>query len=78
MQFQASPPVPSPAELAHALGLKVVAEGIEDKRTLDALSAFGCDYAQGYHFSRPVPAEAFTAWTHARLGGVAAPELLTP
>ena len=70
--------VRSTIELAHALGLKVVAEGIEDKRTLDALSAFGCDYAQGYHFSRPVPAEAFTAWTHARLGGVAAPELLTP
>ena len=57
--------VRSTIELAHALGLKVVAEGIEDQHALDALAAFGCDYAQGYHFSRPVPAEAFTAWTHA-------------
>ena len=47
----------------------LVAEGIEDKPALDALTAFGCDYAQGYHFSRPVPAEAFTAWVHARSGG---------
>ena len=61
--------VRSTIELAHALGLKVVAEGIENKHALDALTAFGCDYAQGYHFSRPVPAEAFTAWTHSRLGG---------
>jgi diguanylate cyclase len=58
--------VNSTIELAHALGLKVVAEGIEDKQALEALAAFGCDYAQGYHFSRPVPAEAFTAWAHAR------------
>ena len=61
--------VRSTIELAHALGLKVVAEGIETKHTLDALTAFGCDYAQGYLFSRPVPAEAFTEWTHARLDG---------
>ncbi len=64
--------VRSTIELAHALGLKVVAEGIEDKPALDALTAFGCDYAQGYHFSRPVPAEAFTAWTHTRLGDAVA------
>ena len=51
---------------------------IEDEHNLDAIAGFGCDYAQGYHFSRPVPAEAFTAWTHTRLGSVAAPELLTP
>ena len=70
--------VRSTIELAHALGLKVVAEGIEHQQALDALTAFGCDYAQGYHFSRPLPAGAFTAWTHTRLGGVAAPELLTP
>ena len=70
--------VRSTIELAHALGLKVVAEGIEDEHILDAITSFGCDYAQGFHFSRPVPAEAFTAWTHARLGSVAAPELLTP
>jgi EAL domain-containing protein (putative c-di-GMP-specific phosphodiesterase class I) len=53
--------VRSTIELAHALGLRVVAEGIENRRTLDAVASFDCDYAQGYHFSRPVPAAAFAA-----------------
>ena len=53
--------VRSTIELAHALDLKVVAEGVEHQEALDALAAFGCDFAQGYHFSRPLPAEAFTA-----------------
>jgi diguanylate cyclase len=53
--------VRSTIELAHALGLKVVAEGVEDQAALDAVTGFGCDYAQGYHFSRPVPADAFAA-----------------
>ncbi len=43
-------------KLAHALGLKVVAEGVETERQLDVLRSLGCDYAQGYLFSRPVPA----------------------
>jgi EAL domain-containing protein (putative c-di-GMP-specific phosphodiesterase class I) len=55
--------VRSTIELAHALGLQVVAEGIEDQQTLDAVAAFDCDYAQGYHFSRPLPAAAFAAVT---------------
>jgi diguanylate cyclase len=53
--------VRSTIELAHALGLKVVAEGIEDQVTLDAVASFDCDYAQGFHFSRPIPADAFAA-----------------
>ena len=53
--------VRSTIELAHALGLQVVAEGVEDRQTLDAVASFGCDYAQGYYFSRPVPAAAFAA-----------------
>jgi EAL domain-containing protein (putative c-di-GMP-specific phosphodiesterase class I) len=53
--------VRSTIELAHALGLQVVAEGVEDRQTLDAVTSFGCDYAQGYYFSRPVPAAAFAA-----------------
>ncbi len=56
--------VRSTIELAHALGLQVVAEGIEDQQTLDAVASFDCDYAQGYHFSRPVPAAAFAAAIH--------------
>ncbi len=47
--------------LAHELGLKVVAEGVEDQPCLDFLKAAGCDMAQGYHISRPVPAAALTA-----------------
>jgi EAL domain-containing protein (putative c-di-GMP-specific phosphodiesterase class I) len=45
-------------ELAHELGLYVVAEGIEDAETARAISAAGCDRAQGYLFARPVPAAA--------------------
>jgi len=41
--------------LAHALGLEVVAEGVETPRQLEALRELGCDLAQGYLFSRPVP-----------------------
>ena len=69
--------VRSTIELAHALSLKVVAEGIEHEQALAALAAFGCDFAQGYHFSRPLPADAFTAWIHERVAG-AAPPLLAP
>jgi diguanylate cyclase (GGDEF)-like protein/PAS domain S-box-containing protein len=44
--------------MAHALGLKVVAEGIETAQQRDLLTGMGCDYGQGYLFSRPVPFEA--------------------
>ena len=40
-------------ELAHSFGLRVVAEGIEDRTVLDMLTAFHCDLAQGYYFSKP-------------------------
>jgi diguanylate cyclase (GGDEF)-like protein len=49
--------VRSTIDLGHALGLRVVAEGIEDRATLDLLSALGCDLAQGYFISRPKAAE---------------------
>jgi hypothetical protein len=49
--------VRSTIDLGHALGLRVVAEGIEDKETLDLLSALGCDLAQGYFISRPKAAK---------------------
>jgi len=54
--------VRSTAELAHNLGLTVVAEGVEDEWTLDLLATFGCDQAQGYHIARPMPGAAFTDW----------------
>ncbi len=48
----------SMVELAQRLGVHIVAEGIERRDQLLALQALGCDLGQGYHFSRPVPAEA--------------------
>ena len=44
-------------DLGHALGLRVVGEGVEDEATLDLLSDLGCDLAQGYCIGRPKPAE---------------------
>ncbi|MGB3393006.1 MAG: EAL domain-containing protein [Stenotrophomonas sp.] len=54
--------VRSTIDLAHGFGLTVVAEGVEDARTLAALAALGCDQAQGYHIARPMPAADFTRW----------------
>jgi diguanylate cyclase (GGDEF)-like protein/PAS domain S-box-containing protein len=54
--------VRSTADLAHNLGLNVVAEGVENQWTLDLLSTFGCDQAQGYHIARPMAAAAFSKW----------------
>jgi diguanylate cyclase (GGDEF)-like protein/PAS domain S-box-containing protein len=45
--------------MAHKLGMKVIAEGIETKEQLDLLLIAGCDYGQGYWFSKPIPADEF-------------------
>jgi diguanylate cyclase (GGDEF)-like protein len=49
--------------LAHALSLKVVAEGVETSGQRDILLKFGCDELQGYYFAKPMPAAALLAWT---------------
>lgn len=54
--------VRSTIELGHALGLHVVAEGIEDGATLDLLGKLQCDFAQGYFISRPMPADRVLAY----------------
>jgi EAL domain-containing protein (putative c-di-GMP-specific phosphodiesterase class I) len=46
--------VHSTIQLAHSLGHKVVAEGVEDQQTLEALASMGCDIAQGFHIGRPM------------------------
>jgi diguanylate cyclase len=58
--------VTSTLQLAHALGLTLVAEGAEDQATVDALAGLGCDVVQGYHFSRPLPPEQLWAWLQDR------------
>ncbi len=54
--------VRSTVNLGHDLGLQVIAEGVEDERTLLRLCSFGCDLIQGFHVSRPQPADALDAW----------------
>ena len=53
-------------DLAHNLGLKVTAEGVESAPALATLQAYGCDIAQGYLFSKPLTAEDFEAWLQDR------------
>jgi diguanylate cyclase (GGDEF)-like protein len=54
--------VRSVIDLAHNMGLLVVAEGVESVQTLELLAEMGCDVAQGYHICKPVPADQLEAW----------------
>jgi diguanylate cyclase (GGDEF)-like protein len=54
--------VRSTIELAHNLGLSVVAEGLETERTWKLLAALGCDHGQGYYIARPMPEAQFVSW----------------
>ncbi len=58
--------VRSTIDLAHALGLVAVAEGVEDGSAWDMLAAQGCDLAQGYYLCRPLPAMELVRWYQAR------------
>ncbi|MFK7988781.1 MAG: putative bifunctional diguanylate cyclase/phosphodiesterase [Sandaracinaceae bacterium] len=49
-------------EMAHQLGLRVIAEGVEEVPQLEFLRQRGCDDIQGYYFSKPLPADALLAW----------------
>jgi diguanylate cyclase (GGDEF)-like protein len=49
-------------DLGRRLGLRVVAEGVEDEETRRMLLAAGCEVGQGWYFARPMPADAFVSW----------------
>ncbi len=46
-------------ELGHNLGMKIVVEGIENKKMFEIIASYGCDYVQGYYFSKPLPVFEF-------------------
>jgi len=56
-------------QMAHSLGLRTIAEGVETKPLLDHLRLNGCDEAQGYFYARPLPAEEFLAFLASRVSG---------
>ncbi|MDQ4011209.1 MAG: bifunctional diguanylate cyclase/phosphodiesterase [Actinomycetota bacterium] len=56
-------------DLGHSLGLIVIAEGVEQDVTRDQLAEMGCDVAQGFLISRPLPPDRFDAWLAARTVG---------
>jgi diguanylate cyclase (GGDEF)-like protein len=58
--------VRSAIDMAHGLGLKVVAEGIETAAAGNRLREFGCDIAQGYFYAKPMPRELFEKWLEGR------------
>jgi diguanylate cyclase len=55
--------VRSTLDMAHRLGLHVIAEGVEDRRTLMMLAEMGCDAAQGHFFAPAMPATELEEWT---------------
>lgn len=57
-------------ELGHNLGLKVVAEGVENEEIYDLLSMLGCDNAQGFYMGRPMPPTEFIDWLGKSLWGL--------
>lgn len=57
--------VKSTVNLAHNLGLDVVAEGVENEETLASLISMGCNQAQGFHLGRPMTADAVKPWFEA-------------
>jgi len=63
--------VRSTIDLAHNLGLKVIAEGVEDKDTYDLLAILGCDYIQGYFAKEPVSAGMLETWLKETAASVA-------
>jgi len=66
--------VRSTIDLGRNLGLRVVAEGVEDEATWRALDALGCDAIQGYHVSRPVPPDDLIHWLERQQAATQTPQ----
>ena len=62
--------VQSTVNMAHSLGISVVAEGVEDQATWSLLEMLGCDIAQGYYLCRPAPAHDLERWLMERKEGI--------
>jgi diguanylate cyclase (GGDEF)-like protein/PAS domain S-box-containing protein len=72
-EAEATAIVAAVVHLAEALDLKVIAEGVETSQQRDRLSGLGCEFGQGYLWSRPAPAPDFMAWlTHGEKASVGA------
>jgi diguanylate cyclase (GGDEF)-like protein len=56
-------------DLAHNLNMRAVAEGVEEAQSMARLNELGCDIAQGYHISRPLPVDQLERWAQARNRG---------
>jgi EAL domain-containing protein (putative c-di-GMP-specific phosphodiesterase class I) len=56
----------STLDLAHNLGLAVVAEGVETQAAFDKLAELGCDHAQGFLITRPLPQDELVSWLDSR------------
>jgi EAL domain-containing protein (putative c-di-GMP-specific phosphodiesterase class I) len=67
--------VRSTIDLAHNLGIMVVAEGVESLQVWTMLRDLHCDEAQGYHMGRPMPIAEFSAWSASWLAGRRTPDL---
>ena len=63
--------------MAHSLGLRVVAEGVETQEQLDILKARGCDEIQGYYVGRPMPARAFAEYVR-EVGSIGSDDMSSP
>ena len=55
--------------MAHAMGLKVICEGVETKEHVEFLKGQDCDYVQGYYFSKPLPVDEMTRLLEAEQKG---------
>jgi EAL domain-containing protein (putative c-di-GMP-specific phosphodiesterase class I) len=64
----ARPIIQAVVQMAHTLGLRVVAEGVETERQRDALVSLGCDELQGYLFAKPMTASALAMWADTDTG----------